>query len=565
MIKSLAHIKSLTLFLVGILLFSTQLSSQSIKAKTSAKDVFERQAFDVTYEISGSGGSFSPPDFKPFRVVAGPFQSSNISIVNGRRSESKSFTYRLQIDKTGKFTIPPAKLTTKNVTKQSNSIKINVLKSNKQNAMNGKNIFLEKELSDSVIYVGQQLVIDHYIYYGNLDVQGSALVGDFPRDRFIVDQIKGGNRINPTQMVYNGKMQNKAKVSSLALFPLRSGDITVPDVNFQVDIRDENSRQRRGFFSFNTFDRKVVSTPEFELEVRPLPANAPDVFTGNVGTLNARVQSENKQWVVGQEFFVSLTLTGNGINDQVSAPKWEQKGFEIFDPKLISEDRKVQGGEIIFTKQYHYLVIPQEEGLKKLQLTYSYFDPKTESYVTRTESLGTIKILSSGEELMDATDKKLKDINSSESTPFYTKLWFYGSLCLVGALLFIGFKKINKKEQKNEVTPEEAARIIAKRRLSSAKELLDNNDTGKYWETLENSLRIYLEEKLKIGTSKYSIAEITHQWTANKFDDTLLEEWKEMVNKINLARYAGQDIKNMENLYKEALDWIVKCEAKHPA
>ena len=125
--------------------------------------------------------------------------------------------------------------------------------------------------------------------------------------------------------------------------------------------------------------------------------------------------------------------------------------------------------------------------------------------------------------------------------------------------MFFLFKK-GRNDEQEEITPEEAAKLVAQRQLTEAKQLLDNQETSKYWETLEKSLQIYVEDKLEIGTSSYSIAEITERWNAENFDPSLLEQWCEMVRKINLARYAGQDISNMENLYQEAIDWIVACE-----
>lgn len=534
--------------------------AQSISARSSAQDVFARQAFDVSFTIEGGGGEFTPPSFDPFQVVAGPFTSSSISIVNGRRSESKTYTYRLKQDKPGTYKIAPASLTTRIMKRRSNSLTIKVLEASKENAMQGNMIFLEDELSDSIVYVGQQVYLDHYLYYGQLDIKGSALVGDFPRDRFLVNQVKDGTRLTRRQVMYEGKMLNQVQNSRLAIFPLRSGEIEIPDVNFQVDILNPTAPKRRGFFSIRNYESKVVSTPPFNLTVLPLPPDAPSSFTGNVGSLSVNAAIDSRQLKVGTEHFINITLKGDGVSDQVFAPKWSQEGLQVFDPKLLDENRKIKNGEIIFTKTYQYLIIPERNDFIQIDVPVSFFDPSQGVYKTITATINDIVVLGSDQVLTDATEKNLNALGSDEETPFYKKYWFWGiALLAVGMGVFFLFRK-GKNDEQEEITPEEAAKLVAQRQLTEAKQLLDNQETSKYWETLEKSLQIYVEDKLEIGTSSYSIAEITERWNAENFDPSLLEQWREMVRKINLARYAGQDISNMENLYQEAIDWIVACE-----
>ena len=234
--------------------------------------------------------------------------------------------------------------------------------------------------------------------------------------------------------------------------------------------------------------------------------------------------------------------------------------MQVFDPKLLDENRKIENGEIIFTKTYQYLIIPERNDFTQIDVPVSFFDPSQGVYKTITATINDIVVLGSDEALTDATEKNLNALGSDEETPFYKKYWFWGLVLLAAGLgVFFLFRK-GRNDEQEEITPEEAAKLVAQRQLTEAKQLLDNQETSKYWETLEKSLQIYVEDKLEIGTSSYSIAEITERWNAENFDPSLLEQWREMVRKINLARYAGQDISNMENLYQEAIDWIVACE-----
>ena len=68
-------------------------NAQRFTATADAKEIPLNYVFDVTYEISNANASdFSPPRFDNFDVVAGPSQSQNMSIVNGKMSKSVSIT-----------------------------------------------------------------------------------------------------------------------------------------------------------------------------------------------------------------------------------------------------------------------------------------------------------------------------------------------------------------------------------------------------------------------------------------------------------------------------------------
>lgn len=64
-----------------------------------------------TIENVTSNG-FEAPDLLPLNVIGGPNTSSSMSIINGVVSQSTSYTYYLQPEEIGVFTIKPAFLPT---------------------------------------------------------------------------------------------------------------------------------------------------------------------------------------------------------------------------------------------------------------------------------------------------------------------------------------------------------------------------------------------------------------------------------------------------------------------
>ena len=79
-----------------LLLISQQLLAQdvSFKAAVSKDRLGLNERLRITFSIDKQGGDdFTPPDFRNFKVLAGPMQSTNFSYVNGKQSFEQSYTY----------------------------------------------------------------------------------------------------------------------------------------------------------------------------------------------------------------------------------------------------------------------------------------------------------------------------------------------------------------------------------------------------------------------------------------------------------------------------------------
>lgn len=69
------------------------------------------QAFEVEFVIEGANfEDFQLPDLANFQLVAGPFQSTQMSYINGTMSRKASFKYRLIGKEKGIFQIDPARI-----------------------------------------------------------------------------------------------------------------------------------------------------------------------------------------------------------------------------------------------------------------------------------------------------------------------------------------------------------------------------------------------------------------------------------------------------------------------
>jgi len=67
--------------------------------------------FEVKFILENESGSqFEPPSFEGFTVVGGPNQSSSFSMINGKISQSMSYSYYLKPLDIGNYYINPASI-----------------------------------------------------------------------------------------------------------------------------------------------------------------------------------------------------------------------------------------------------------------------------------------------------------------------------------------------------------------------------------------------------------------------------------------------------------------------
>lgn len=548
-------------------LFSTTIFGQYIEASTSAKDVYSGQSFDVTFSLKNApNASFSKPNFEPFKVLSGPFRSTKMQIINGQTTSSTGYTFRLSASKPGNYTIPSATMQYRGSVFKSKPLNIRVLKGSKDNILNNSELYLELQKSDSIVYVGQQLILDYSLYYGRQNIQSSTLNSEFPRDNFLVFQIREGSNIQTQQVEHKGKVLNKANINSLAMYLLRSGSIQIPATTFKIVTQSDQVVQR-GFFQFYDSKNEMLTVPRTTIDVKPLPPGAPDDFTGVVGDLNVTIKADRTSVNTGEEIILTVVAQGDGIGSQLELPGWEHDLFSVYDAKSIGSENIILDNRINFRKAYEVLLIPNKPGNHTVSFECTHFNPTTGKYERKKTNSIAFNVGGSSIQKEDASQKSLDQNNNSFSAK-NKWLWIIGLLALVAGsiAIFLGMRTSQKDKAtpSAKVAPEIAAKERAIQKLSSAKSLLDQNQTGKYWETLESSIRIYLEEKLDIPTSIFSKQTVQTAWNDKHLPLEEWNTWEAITSKINRARYAGQNISEMEKLYQEALDWIQTLELKHP-
>jgi len=117
------------------------------------------------------------------------------------------------------------------------------------------------------------------------------------------------------------------------------------------------------------------------LNVKPLPPNAPQNFSGAIGSFSMTVDAKPKNVQVGDPITITATVSGRGNFDRMNGPALEDEhGWHKYPPssKFKQDDDVGISGE----KTFETVLAPNEKKTAVPPLSFAYFDPVKENYVT---------------------------------------------------------------------------------------------------------------------------------------------------------------------------------------
>ena len=124
-----------------------------------------------------------------------------------------------------------------------------------------------------------------------------------------------------------------------------------------------------------------IKSESVTLNVKPLPPNAPAGFSGAIGNFTMTVDAKPKKVQAGDPITVTATISGRGNFDRVSGPVLtDEHGWHKYPPssKFKPDDEIGLTGE----KTFETVIAPNEKKTALPPLTFAFFDPIKESYVT---------------------------------------------------------------------------------------------------------------------------------------------------------------------------------------
>ncbi|MGM0497555.1 MAG: BatD family protein [Bacteroidota bacterium] len=580
----------------------------SIKAK-APNVVKQGEQFRLVYSINAKADDFEAPSIENFRVLAGPSTSTstNVSIINGKMTKNieLKYTYVLEAEEKGNFSIPPAKVEVDGEVYKSNSLDIEVIdgkssgsrqKSSKQSRADeqesqdpGDKLFVRVLVDDRDVYRDEPIVATLKLY-AQLRVSDlrNVKIPDF--SGFYKQEIPTPDLRQLEKENVDGEIYQTGVLKKYLLFPQQTGNTTIEpfklDFIVQKQVKSGSSRSIfDDFFGSYKNEKMPVESDPVNINVRPLPEGKPTGFNGGVGSfqIEASLDKESVKTNEGVNFKVKVSGKGNlKIFDepQVNFPP----ELETYDPKVTNNIDVSESGAK-GSKEYEYLIVPRTGGEYNIPpVKFSYFDLSSKSYKTiKTNPVKLQVEKGEGDTTSGLTSSfSQQDINLIGSDIRYIKtgdfdvkerdnflfgsFWFYfvyifGIVCF--ALLYLFRRKKMKENANIALAKNKKANKFAKKRLKEASKHLANADKDKFYEETLHALWGYLGDKLSISVAELSREKAKERLMEKNIDEELTEQFLRLIDDCEFARYApslGEE--KMDELYKEAIDVISRLQQK---
>jgi len=613
-ISSLLKIFLTTLFSIFCISSWAQVSCTA----SAPSEVGVGQAFRYQVVLNEKPSKILSTGFSNFDVLNGPSQgsSSSISIVNGKMTQSSSYTYTytLAAKKEGQFTIPGMVFQVNGNQVKSNSVTISVVegggsgggasgggrgqgqqRSQQSQGFDKRDVYVKAFCSNTNPYVGEQVIITHKLYVGP-SVNGGYQVTSVnaPTQSGLWSYTLGNPDAEAprTTEVIDGKKFTVFEVRRTAVFPQKSGKITVTpfEIGFVARIiyTQQNSND-----PFDMFFGGRQYAQDYELDLKsnsvvlnckPLPeANKPDDFSGLVGSFTLSSNLSRSELKTNDATNLTITVNGAGNLQHVEAPLMEfPADFDVTDPK-ISDNINTRGNSVTGSRSFEYIIIPREPGdFTVPAASFSYFDPKTHSYKTLTTDSYKMKVEKGkgGGVTTSSTNQKdikflSKDIRYIKTnghafhpkhSDFYGSSWFYVGMILPFLLLIIFiivWRKRMETQQNVMLLKDKRANKVAKRRLKRAGQLLKAGQKEEFYVEISQVLWGYMSDKFHIPLSQLSMDTVEEKLREKQVNEDDIKEFLETLNQCEFARFApGDSSQMMSDMYQRAHDFMTKIERR---
>ena len=543
------------LFIFSFLIVSTVNAQEvQVEAELSETNIFSGEQVELKLTIhGGSIGSLQQPgipDFGGLRWLQGTTsRSTSYTIINGTPTVSYSFGYRFVAENPGNYTVPSIEIDIEGETYRTDPINFKVLDPStidSGEAERAPDIYVKLEPSTETPYVGQQVVTEVVLYFkSGIEVSSYQPTPGWKAEGFWKEELQYPQRAQTTSTIINGVRYNKASLLQYAIFPSKSGELTLSPFEISVSVRQRSSRNAFGFGLGQ--ERVNVSSTPVTLNVKDLPELENAMFIGAVGQFEITRRISTTSALVGESIEITTEISGQGNVPLVNKPQYEfPNGLEKYTPQErsnISRLNQTISGTRVFTD----ILVARNEGTYTIpEQRLAYFDPALQRYIT--ETLPAISLKTERDPNSTVTPETnlrfdvkpitgLANWRSVNQKPLYQKIWvwimiFFPILLTVGAY---GLKKYH--DRMNTDTAFARSQTASNKAEKTLREAEDTQDIKNGYHLVEKALTQFISDKLNLPPAGLShkaiIQEVEHFG-----DDTISKELKRLLDKCESIAYA---------------------------
>jgi len=332
------------------------------------------------------------PDLNGVRLLSNvPSRSTSFQMINGRTSSNITYTYTLMASEEGDYTIPPISITVNGQTLTTNPIPFKIVSQKASDASNAlPDIFLRIELDDETPVVGQQLVASITLYFRDgTEISSYQPLQGWRADGFWREELENSTQPRAESILLQNQRYRKAVLLRFALFPTRSGPLTLAPYGMMLGVRNRSAnRDPFGsiFDSFGTNQRRItVESEPITITVASLSTPTTGLMSDAVGEFRVWRTLNQTQVTRGEGIEVITTFEGTGNLPLISRLRYKYPtSFEEYSPQENTELNRV-GTEISGRKTFTELLVAQESGSFEMPAEQvAIYNPKLNRWQTIT-------------------------------------------------------------------------------------------------------------------------------------------------------------------------------------
>ncbi|MFM1877401.1 MAG: hypothetical protein RLZZ241_267 [Bacteroidota bacterium] len=560
----------------------------TFEIKISKERLGVNERLRVDFGMNRDGDNFIPPDFAGFRVLMGPSQSISSSWINGVRSFSKTYSYVLEPQQKGTFTIGQASIvisgnTYKTVPKEvtiTEAVDVPGGRSSLDNAVD-QNLHLVAELSKPNPYMNEPVSVVYKLYFGNgLNITNFRPL-DNPKYNNFWSQDIPISKYNVENGTYNGLSYNFVVLKRVVLYPQKSGKLEIEPLALEVSL--EVPTDRRDFFGriLTASLNKNVSAGQRTLQVLPLPESGkPEDFSGAVGSFNFKVETSRNKLNASESLQATVTVSGNGNLKLFPLPELNlPSSLEVYDPEFKENIRtNINGmqGSVSET----YTIVPSYQGQYPIpEISFSFFNPETKRYERLNSDEIILQVLEGPTAALNNTASPVtpKSVVRSGDQFYFLKLnsnlqpmrwnpffgtskhyfWLFGPLLLIPLFFLVQRLRASRAQDVEGLKIRRASRL-ARKYLSKARKELGQKDP--FYVALEKALHNYLKARLRIETTDFSKDKIQELLAKKGASSNAIFGFIEILGNCEMARYSPFSRSQMQQDYNRASEVITALD-----
>ncbi len=501
---------------------------------------------------------------------------TQVSIVNGQYSSSKTFIYSMFPNKSGKFQIPALSLTIDGKEYKTQPIDMEVEDApagaagapgagQELSVANLKDkIMLIMGTSKNEVYVGEQVPVTVKLLYTGVTISEiqypSFEATGFTKDDFAQPQ--------QSQQTINGVGYNVVDFKTF-VSPVRTGELALGPAKIEANLVYRNaagSPLGSGGFAndifdnfFNTYEKRALTatSQSIPLHVLPLPdEDKPKDFSGAVGQFDFSISVSPNEVKVGDPITLRMKVTGNGSLKGITFPAFNDSKFKVYDPQVKDEGN---------TKMLEQVIIPTSEKITEVPaLHFTYFDTQEKKYKTIRQGPYTINVKAPlpGEEFkavgFESTTPQAmlkeelgRDLVFIKERPgrlrplnylVYQSVWFW-ILIVVYLAAWIGSLSYYFVRRRLKTDERFARRFRAPRQarqgIAQAEVFLHQGKTPEFYGIVTKTLKDYLGNQLHMPSGGMTIETIEPVLRSKNIDEQIIGSIRTIFEAADMVRFAS--------------------------